>query len=199
MASLQPRPQIVQPEDQSIRLVPLTQGKVAIIDADRYEWAMQWNWYAHYNRCTRSYYAARRGRRDEPNEVWLHRQLLGESEGDVDHINHQTLDNRMVNLRPATRAQNQSNRGPQSNNTSGCPGVYRSRNSWLAQIKSGGKQIYLGLFDNIDDAIKARQAGEIKYFGEYAFSARPQQLPPRKPPVSDGTACKSHDHPINAA
>jgi hypothetical protein len=92
--SPQPRPQVIQPDDPSIRLIPLTRGQVAMVDADRYEWAMRWNCYAAYNRCTGTYYAARQGRHGEPKTVWLHRQIAGEPNSDVDHVNHDTLDNR---------------------------------------------------------------------------------------------------------
>jgi hypothetical protein len=55
----------------------------------------------------------------------------------------------------------------QKNNKSGCPGVYWKRephSKWCAEISATGKKIFLGLFDNIDDAIKARKDAELKYF-----------------------------------
>jgi hypothetical protein len=187
--SPQPRPQIVQPDDPSIRLIPLTQGQVAIVDADLYEWAMQWNWCAFFNRSTRSFYAVRTGRHGEPKTVWLHRQFAGEPQGEVDHINGHTLDCRMQNLRPCTHAQNNANHGPARNNTSGYPGVSRHGNGrWRAKIHPDRKQIHLGYFATKDEAIAARKAGELEYFGEFAYSARPANQPPKKPPVSNSAA-----------
>jgi hypothetical protein len=182
------RPQIVQPDDPSIRLIPLTQGQVAIVDADRHEWASQWNWYAVYNRNTDTHYAVRPGRQGESRTVLLHRQILGEPEGQVDHINGNPLDCRMQNLRPCTPSQNLANRRPQRNNTSGYRGVYRHRNRWQAQICLARKTINLGTFATKDAAIAVRKAAEAKYHGEFAFSARHEHQPPKMPPVSDGAA-----------
>lgn len=96
---------------------------------------------------------------DAPNEMF------------VDHINHNPYDNRKDNLRIVTSTQNSYNRRIQSNNTSGVTGVYyaNDRNKWRAYIKSDKKQIYLGQFDNKEDAIKARKEAEEKYFGEYSY------------------------------
>jgi hypothetical protein len=177
-----PRPQLTQPDDLSIKLVPLTQGQVAIVDADDYEFVVQWNWFAQYRHSTGTYYAARQGRRGEPLTL-LHRQLLGEPDAQVDHINHDTLDDRMANLRPCTPAENSRNRRFNKNNTSGHAGVTRHKEKWQAQIKLYYKSIFLGLFATKEEAIAARKAGEAKYFGEFA---------PKKLPVSDNdTAYKS--------
>ena len=169
---LKPRLVIQQPDDPAIRLIPLTQGQVVIVDASRYESVMQWHWFAKYNPQTRSYYAVRRGHGGEPKAVFLHRQLMDEPDGEVDHINNNSLDCRVQNLRTCTSRQNAANRGPRSNNTSGCAGVYRSNNKWQARIRVGDKRFNLGAFENLDDAIAARIAAEFKYLGEFAPSAR---------------------------
>lgn len=167
-----PRPEIEQPADTSIRYIPLTQEQITIVDADRYAWVMKWNWYALYNRLTRSYYAGRGGRSGEPKCASLHRQLVGEPDGEVDHINGDTLDNRLQNLRICSHIQNCANRGPHRNNTSGAVGVSRHENKWQVQIQVSGKEIYLGRFNAKEDAIAARTVAEFKYRGEFAYSAR---------------------------
>lgn len=87
----------------------------------------------------------------------------------VDHIDGNRLDNRVNNLRIVTRWQNRLNCGTRKDNTSGHTGVSwaRDKRKWVAQIQVHGKGIRLGRFSNIDDAIAARKAAEIKYFGEY--------------------------------
>ena len=72
----------------------------------------------------------------------------------IDHIDGNTLNNRIENLRPATKSTNGMNRGKQKNNTSGYKGVYFSneRKKWIAQIKINQKMKSLGGFDNIEDA-----------------------------------------------
>ncbi len=87
----------------------------------------------------------------------------------VDHINRDSLDNRRSNLRPCTQAQNAINKNSQSNNTSGRTGVYwdKEKNKWFALISVNHVTISLGKYANKEDAIAARVAGEIKYFGEF--------------------------------
>lgn len=74
----------------------------------------------------------------------------------IDHINGNRLDNRLVNLREATNTQNQQNqRRPRSDNKSGFLGVSPSGNNrspWRAQIAHHGRKIYLGEFTTKEDA-----------------------------------------------
>ncbi|MBP9693184.1 MAG: HNH endonuclease [Alphaproteobacteria bacterium] len=71
------------------------------------------------------------------------------SEKEIDHINGDPLDNRILNLREATRSQNAINKGIQGNNSTGYKGVWKRRNSesWVAEIGFQGKHIKLGSFD----------------------------------------------------
>lgn len=87
----------------------------------------------------------------------------------LDHINSVKCDNRIENLREATNKQNGKNFKIKSNNKSGVTGVTYDKinNKWRSTIKVDGKQISLGRFIHIEDAIKARRESEIKYFGEW--------------------------------
>lgn len=101
----------------------------------------------------------------------LHRLIMEPPNNmDIDHINHNTLDNRKCNLRICTRQQNSMNQKKKINNTSGTPGVVfdKRSNFWMATIKYKYKRIYLGCYKSKDDAIKSRKCGEQKYYGEYA-------------------------------
>ncbi len=86
-----------------------------------------------------------------------------------DHINGDKLDNRKANIRFVSQLQNSQNRGKGKNNRSGHVGVSwrRLEKKWTASITVGKKCICLGYFSSIEDAIAAREAAEIKYFGEY--------------------------------
>ena len=110
-------------------------------------------------------------------KIKLHRLILGlidneDSEKMVDHINHEALDNRKENLRIVTNSQNQMNRTKTSLNTSGERGVYwhKKTNKWQANLQINGKLLYLGLFDNKEDAVLARKNAEVKYFKEYNYN-----------------------------
>lgn len=104
--------------------------------------------------------------------VILHRVIMNCESGEiVDHINGDKLDNRKQNLRIVTNQENCMNRKIVSNNTSGTTGVYwnKTAKKWQAQIVLKQKFIYLGCFDNKEDAIKARKEAEKIYFGEFAY------------------------------
>lgn len=83
----------------------------------------------------------------------------------IDHINHDKTDNRIKNLRVVTNQENTKNQAMNSNNTSGHNGVCwaKRNNKWQAMIGVDGIRKYLGLFDDISDAIAVRAAAEIKY------------------------------------
>lgn len=89
---------------------------------------------------------------------------------ELDHINGNPLDNRMINLREATRKQNMINQKTRSNNTSGVKGVSWSKKSgaWYAYINKDKIMYSLGMFDNIDDAIRTRKEAEREFHGEWA-------------------------------
>lgn len=91
--------------------------------------------------------------------------MTGEMPKEVDHINHIEGDNRWVNLRAVTHQENQRNRSMNKNNSSGFNGVRfdNSREMWRAQIGINGVHKNLGRFKNIEDAIAARKAANIKY------------------------------------
>lgn len=86
-------------------------------------------------------------------------------EGEIDHINHDRLDNRIENLRVVTLAENQKNKTPYRNNKSGATGVYWNTRAsrWCAQIRVAGRGVYLGLFASLKDAVEARKAAETQH------------------------------------
>jgi hypothetical protein len=88
----------------------------------------------------------------------------------IDHINGDKADNRISNLRLATKSQNGANRRKSKNNVSGFKGVTWIKRSqkWQAQLYVNGQMKYLGTFDQVEDASEAYRAGAIKHFGEFA-------------------------------
>ena len=108
------------------------------------------------------------------NSNGIHRVIMNCPDGlDVDHI-HGTpsiCDNRKSNLRIVNASQNNMNKEKQRNNTSGCVGVtwHKKAQKWQAYIKIDNKTKYLGLYAELDDAIKIRKEAEKKYFGEWSY------------------------------
>ena len=83
----------------------------------------------------------------------------------IDHINGNPLDNRILNLRDVDQAENHKNKRRQSNNSSGVTGVRWNKQAgkWVAYINVDGKQIYFGLFEDFFEAVCARKSAENKY------------------------------------
>ncbi len=76
----------------------------------------------------------------------------------LDHINHDRSDNRILNLREVNNHMNHKNKTIYSSNKSGIPGVsfINASKKWRATIKMHGKQIHLGCYKDKNKAICAR-------------------------------------------
>lgn len=101
----------------------------------------------------------------------MHRWILEIKDTDVeiDHINGNVYDNRKLNLRIVEGSKNAKNLKLYANNKSGHKGVSFSKreNRWKAYIQNDNQKIHLGTFLVYEDAVKARERAEIKYFGDY--------------------------------
>jgi len=91
----------------------------------------------------------------------------------IDHVNGDRADNRICNLREATRSQNLWNVPLKAANTSGYKGVSwdRTRNKFQAKVTVHGKQIHLGRFDSAAEAYQVYCAAAKKYHGDFARTA----------------------------
>lgn len=99
--------------------------------------------------------------------AWLY--INGEYPSEeIDHINMIRSDNRIANLRRATRHENARNRVAYANSTTGFKGVIRSRDKFSARITVDGKPLHLGQFDTPELANEAYGAAAKKLFGEFA-------------------------------
>lgn len=107
-------------------------------------------------------------------QLLMHRVIMDAKKGDyVDHVSHDTLDNRKSNLRIVTNQQNGMNRKLGVTNTSGRTGVFWNKNTckWMAAIGVNKKLKHLGTFSTYDEAVQARLSAELKHFGEYRFKS----------------------------
>jgi hypothetical protein len=100
----------------------------------------------------------------------LHRYVLDYSgELFIDHKDGNTLNTRKENLQYCNNQENLRKAKKGRNNTSGRTGVYWSDkdNKWMAGITVNAHFKNLGYYTLIDDAIKARERAELKYFGTF--------------------------------
>lgn len=83
----------------------------------------------------------------------------------IDHINHIRHDNRRINLRLVTHAQNQKNQSMHCTNISGVNGVRRvsGKQKWQAYVRTDGRNIGLGLFDSLEEAAQARKNADERF------------------------------------
>lgn len=88
--------------------------------------------------------------------------------GELDHINSNRADNRIVNLREVTRQQNMLNRLKGTNNTSGIKGVSKFRDKWIVRISINGKYKSFGIYEDIELAELVASEVRAKYHDEFA-------------------------------
>jgi len=89
---------------------------------------------------------------------------------EVDHINGDRADNRIENLRPATRSENQCNRPALASNTSGYPGVSwnKKSNAWIVRVMKNGKTVVQKYFKDLELAGLVASEARALYHGSYA-------------------------------
>lgn len=162
--------------------IPLTQGKVALVDAADFDWLNQWKWCALASRTKNGlFYAVRNppkinGKRIEPL-IRMHRVILGLACGDPREGDHKeptaTLDNRRSNLRVASSSQNSRNTRLGRRNTSGFKGVcfIPKYHKWQAAIRVNKRSMYLGQFNTAAAAAEAYAEAARFYYGEFARTA----------------------------
>ena len=155
-----------------MKQIPLTQGKFALVDDEDYERLVAMGkWYfgagAYAIRWVTTYDST--GKRIKKT-ILMHRIIMGvENKYEVDHRYGDTLDNRKLNLRVCTKAENGQNRGKNKNNTSGFKGVWRSGTSrWRCRICVNRTHIHVGYYESLESAAKAYNAAALKYHGEFA-------------------------------
>ncbi len=160
-------------------IIPLTRGLSTVIDDDDWILVSGYRWQAVRRSFsgTECYVAQAHTPGNHSHSVLMHRVILGltttgksGTHPDVDHISMDTLDNRRVNLRAASRSQNKANQRAQNGNRTGYKGVSVMRRCarWRADIGYQGRVVYLGSFRSPEDAARAYDAKARELFGEYA-------------------------------
>lgn len=151
--------------------IPLSQGLVTVVDDDAPTYVLEANWYAKMSGHHGTFYAVSKSFGKQNTR--LHRILAGASEDMVvDHVNGDSLDNRLANLRICTDAENRRNRKPNCNSPTGFKGVKVVRRScgfrYKAAIGLNGASVYLGTFATAIEAAAAYDEAAIRLYGAFA-------------------------------
>lgn len=152
--------------------IKLTQGFVALVDDEDFDYLNQWKW------CVvkgfSSMYASRSKYNKKRNctKVLMHRVIMDVKGKDViiDHKDHDGLNNQKSNLRIATASQNCSNRKSHKNSSSKYLGVnwHKPNKKWRAKISKEGIGQHIGYFDSEEIAALAYNKKAIEIHGEFA-------------------------------
>lgn len=152
--------------------IPLTQGLYTLVDSADYNQLVQWKW--HATKGGNTYYAKRNiGKWPNQITILMHQAIVNTpKDKEIDHANHNGLDNRRSNLRICSHSQNLCNQMPTTGCTSHYKGVYwhKNENNWMARIAFRGQRLYLGSFDIEIEAAKAYDKKAKELFGEFALT-----------------------------
>jgi len=151
--------------------IELTQGKIALVDDEDFEYLNQWKW--HIQKSGGTFYAIRTEwlSKDKCVCVRMHRSILGiNTPLIVDHKDGNGLNNTRNNLRICTISQNQRNRKSSKKGSSKYLGVHfcNTRKKWVTQIQHDNKSKCIGVFTDEKEAANAYNLAALKFHGEFA-------------------------------
>ena len=157
-----------------MKKIPLTQGRVVLVDDADYEWLSQWKWRI-MERCQLFYAIRSTGSKHNRGFELMHRLILGlqpNNKLQTDHIDGDGLNNQRSNLRACTRTQNRQSARKRKVGTSKYKGVccYVRNGKWHSRIRINGKLIHLGSFESETDAARAYDEAAPKHYGEFALT-----------------------------
>lgn len=154
-----------------MKLIPLTQGQVAMVDDEDFERVSKYNWYACKARKYGYYAVTNIYINGVRTLLRMHRLIIiAEKGNEIDHINNERLDNRRCNLRSITHSQNIINSNILSAKTSKYRGIcyHKKVGKFKASIGFNNKSYHLGYFKNEIDAMLAYNKKAIELHGEFA-------------------------------
>lgn len=142
-----------------------------IIDKEDFDCVKNYQWHIENSRRNLQYGQASTNGLLPTKTIRIHKIIIPNAI-QVDHINHNGLDNRKSNLRACNNRENNCNKSFQRNPKSGYTGIrYNEKvGSYYVRIMVHKKEISLGHYKTLEDAIEARKQGELRYFGEFRYN-----------------------------
>lgn len=154
-----------------MREIQLTQGKVAVVSDEDYEWLnrCRWQFTGGYARRTMYFGTDENGKRIKET-IWMHRLIMNCPDGFVvDHIDGDVLNNQRDNLRICTNRENLLNQKSPPRFGKKYKGVYKIGNRFSVRIVDKGKRLNIGYFSNEEAAANAYNYFAIRFHGEFAW------------------------------
>ncbi len=152
-----------------MKKIPLTQGKVALVDDADYVWLSRWKWHAHWS--DGKYYAVHAWWHSKAvrGTVLMHRVLVPNAVK-LDHRDRDGLNNQRANLRICNDSQNSQNNFGRGDRRLPFKGVSiaKDRHLYVASITKDGKRVYACGFATPQEAAIAYDAMATNLFGEFA-------------------------------
>jgi len=139
----------------------VTEGLFALVDDEDFEYINKYSWYLVRGRAATF---------NNGKTVYMYRLIMNPAKDmEIDHINHDKLDNRKANLRVCTRLQNTWNSKVHKDNVTGFRGVSLQGDKYMAQVSVDGDRVFLGRFDSPKEAASAYNKFATENRGEFAY------------------------------
>lgn len=150
--------------------VPLSRGKVALIDPEDAARVLRHRWTASYGKAGWKAYFSH-SINGKTHSVYLHQLVMGHRKGlMIDHRNGNGLDCRKRNLRFCTNSQNSQNRRRKKNNQTGYKGIFliKETGMWVAEIVVNGVRHRLGRYRSSEEAAHVYDDAARRLHGDFA-------------------------------
>lgn len=139
-----------------------------LIDIEDIEKVKLFTWHAKYQDDIGNYYIIKNIIKGNSNkQIMLHRYIMNCPKGlTIDHINHNTTDNRKQNLRICTQRENNLNQSElRSNNKSGYRNIswQKACNKYIITLMINGKNKTIGRTADLEEAVKIRDEAKERY------------------------------------
>jgi hypothetical protein len=158
----------------SIAYIPLTQDKLALVDADDADRLARWNWCAHWSPENKCFYAIRGLHKTDAIGTPRHMayEIIDVRAGYVpDHQNGNTLNYMRINLREATYTENRVNCSMRTDNSTGFRGIFPRQKigptTYRAAITYRGVRTNLGEYSSAEEASEVYEEKAKQLFGEF--------------------------------